>query len=968
MTIQDALRPGVQLGRYTVERVQDLPEIDARITFLRHDLGARHMHVHRADDNLAFGVVFPTVPQDSTGVAHILEHVALMGSANYPVPDPFFAMLPRSLNTFMNAFTSSDWTAYPFSTRNTQDYFNLLSVYLDAAFFPLLRYESFRQDGHRLEFETPGDAKSALKLGGVVYNEMKGAMAAPASIMYRAIGKALYPDLTYANNSGGEPNDIPSLTWEDLRAFHARHYHPSNAFFYTYGSLPLEQSLQVIEERVMSKFTPQALDVSIPDQTPFAEPRALALSYPGTDLEGGAQGTVAWKLGRSFDASENLKWSVLSELLLGNPAAPLYHALIESGVGSSLADASGYHDNFREGAFTVGLKGVSAARVNEVEALVLNALQTIARDGIPAELVDSALHQFEIAQKEVSNAGWPYGLKLMMRGLGPWLHGGDPISALNIDVELARLQAARAEHPRLFEEVIEAELLRNPHRATITLTPDADLAARTEAEERALVERLTATFTDEDRQRVLDENAALDAMREADVDHGVLPTLSTADIPTGVPRPAYTTEETPGAIIGRVPQPTSGLVYLDVQVRVNHLPGDLLDLLPLYAFALTRSGAAGLTDVQMTRRVEAVTGGVSASVGSGVAPSELQDLRAAFTLSGKALSRNADALVSVLHDYLTAPQFTPERVRQLLRQRVTALRASVVSSGTDYALRTATAQLTPEGALDERQGGITHLRTLEAAQTDEAIAALLDQFARLQRALLDGRARVCLTAQDADLNLDLTAVTQAFQGTAPDAPVSAALSPRTPVAYTVDTPVAYNVRAYPGVPYTHADNAALLVLSRLLRTTYLQKELRERGGAYGGYATFDPRGGVFGLASYRDPHIARTYGVFDRAQSALASLTDRDLTEAILSASKQLDPLTSPDTVGRLRFYGDLGGYTADVQEAYKARLLAVTQDDLRRVASTYLRADAAANATVAGRNPNAETADAGLTFDVRTL
>jgi len=429
MTVTDRPTPGTRLGRYTVERVVDLPGVQATYYQLRHELGARHIHIERDDDNQTFAVFFPTVPRDSTGVAHILEHTALMGSRNYPVADPFFAMIPRSLNTFMNAMTASDWTTYLYSTRNRKDYFNLLGIYLDAAFFPLLRYESFRRDGHRFENADPADKTSELKMQGVVYNEMKGAMASPSSVLWKTVQKALYPDLTYANNSGGEPSEIPNLTYQGLKDFHAAHYHPSNAFFYTYGNLPLHEYLDAIEAGVMAHFTPSELDVSIPDQTPFTEPRTVTASYPSSDVERGAQALIAWKLGHSFDPDENLRWSVLSEVLVGNPAAPLTRALIESGLGSALADGSGYQDSFREGAFSVGLKGLNAEQAPAVHALILETLGRIAQEGIGADLVDSALHQFEIAQKEVSNAGWPYSLKLMFRAVGPWLYGGDRSTA-----------------------------------------------------------------------------------------------------------------------------------------------------------------------------------------------------------------------------------------------------------------------------------------------------------------------------------------------------------------------------------------------------------------------------------------------------------------------------------------------------------------------------------------------------------
>src|SRR6202521_2009066 len=243
------------IGGYTILRREPLDRLDSAHPQLEHDrTGARHIHIESKDDNNAFGVFFPTVPRDSTGVAHILEHVVLAGSQRYPVRDPFFSMTRRSLATFMNAMTSADWTIYPFSSRNAKDFMNLLDVYLDATFFPRLSEDSFKQEGIRFEFEDPADPSSGLRYKGVVFNEMKGALATPQAAMQRNLGRTLFPGLTYANVSGGDPEHIPDLTWEQLRKFHAEHYNPSNAYFYTYGDQPLDRTLAVIEENALSKF------------------------------------------------------------------------------------------------------------------------------------------------------------------------------------------------------------------------------------------------------------------------------------------------------------------------------------------------------------------------------------------------------------------------------------------------------------------------------------------------------------------------------------------------------------------------------------------------------------------------------------------------------------------------------------------------------------------------------------------
>jgi len=927
------------------------------------------VHVHRDDDNLTFAVLFPTVPQDSTGVAHILEHIVLAGSQKYPVKDPFFSMQPRSLNTFSNAFTASDWTMYPFSSRNEQDFFNLLGVYLDAAFFPLMRRETFLREAWRFEYAQPDDSGTDLGIQGVVYNEMKGAMATPSSQMYRAIGKAVFPDLTYANNSGGEPANIPELTWQGLRDFHARHYHPSNAYFYTYGKLPLERFLQPVEQLVMQHFEPQELDVRIPDQVRFDRPRELEVPFASSDVEKGGQVLLAWMVSPSFESYDVLRWSVLGDVLLGNPAAPLRRALIESGIGSATADGTGFHDDFRQAVFAAGLKGVRADQADEVERLVLDSLERIAREGVETELVDSSIHQLELSRKEVSNAGWPYGLKLFFRFASTWLYGGEPLKALHLDEDLARLNAER-EQGGFFERMIREELLGNAHRARITLRPDPELPERQVVMERERVAAMTARFTDADRQRVVEEAVMLARLQEQAEDVSVLPTLQVSDVPRGVPRPAYSVEHSNGVTIGRATQPTSGLVYLDVQLSVAHLSQDQLAVLPLYAYALTRSGAGDLDYVGLARRIEAKTGGVSASTGVSTGPSDLDDVRASFSVSGKALARHAMELVDIVRDLLAAPRFDAERLRQLLRQQRAGMESSVVSSGHVYARGLASAQLSAAASLAERQSGLTQLARLKDLDSDEQVEALLTAFAGVTEALRVSRTRLLVTATEADVNLNVSPVVGVLTPREAGGTVSVATAERVPQARTTDVPVSYHAKSFRTVPYTHPDAAPLLALAHLLRSEYMLRELREKGGAYGGYATYDPQGGLFGMSSYRDPRMARTYEVFRAARDFVLSpeLGERELREAILSASTQLDPLTSPDTVARLRFFGDMAGFTADVQEALKARLLAVTLDDVRRAYETYLREENAAYGMVTGRDPNPEVAEVGLTFEVAPI
>src|SRR6202165_4598275 len=522
------------VGGYTIVRREPLERLEGGFIELVHErTGARHIHIECTDDNNAFAVSFPTVPQDSTGVAHILEHVVLAGSRRFPVRDPFFSMTRRSLATFMNALTSSDSTTYPFSTRNAKDYMNLLLVYLDAAFFPLLEEDSFKQEGIRFEFEAPADPKSGLRYKGVVFNEMKGALATPSAAVQRAVGKILFPGLTYSYISGGDPEDIPNLTWEHLRQFHATHYHPSNAYFYTYGNLPLDQTLEVIERNVLSRFQRIEVDTSIPDVKRFTQPVKAVEPYPvtaGEDITRKSQALVAWVTVPTGDSFQQLAMKVLTEVLLSNAGSPLRKALIDSGLGTAMADGTGFADDYRESVFGAGLKDVASEDAEKVQKVVLDTLERLAGEGVDQAQVDAAIHRLEFEKRERSNGGFPYALKVLFTCLTPYYYGGDPYDALNFDADLEHLQTARGEG-RFFENLIRAQLIDNTHRALLTIEPDPELEERKRRKELDRLAAIEAALDEAEKQRIVEEALRLKADQEAKQDLSALPTLELTDIP-----------------------------------------------------------------------------------------------------------------------------------------------------------------------------------------------------------------------------------------------------------------------------------------------------------------------------------------------------------------------------------------------------------------------------------------------------
>ena len=410
-----------------------LLDLNAQI-YNESEFNCKHVHLDSDSDEMVFMVAFRTIPEDSTGVAHILEHTALCGSKKYPVRDPFFMMIRRSLNTFMNAFTSSDWTAYPFATLNNKDFDNLLGVYLDSAFFPNLDSLDFAQEGHRLEFKDKTNIESEIEIKGVVYNEMKGAMSSVTSQLWHGMSKHLYSSSTYKHNSGGDPDKILDLTHEELVNFHRKHYHPSNATFFTYGKIDPAQIQEFIKKNVLGSFQPSSEVIAVKNEDRITSPKIVSDLYnPLPGDEDNHHVVISWLLNESHDPVELLETYLMSNILLDNSASPLRKVLENSKLGKSPSPLTGLEADQKEMVFAAGLEGVQKNQHIAVENLITDCLQNLIRDGIPKELVDSSLHQLEIRQREITGSGMPFGLQIMLTCLPACIHNDDPLNILDLD-------------------------------------------------------------------------------------------------------------------------------------------------------------------------------------------------------------------------------------------------------------------------------------------------------------------------------------------------------------------------------------------------------------------------------------------------------------------------------------------------------------------------------------------------------
>ncbi len=942
--------------------------------------GAAYYHLASEDPENVFLVALRTVPTDSTGVAHILEHTVLCGSERYPVRDPFFMMIRRSLNTFMNAFTSSDWTAYPFASQNRKDFNNLMDVYLDAVFFSRLHELDFAQEGHRVEFVEADNPQSELQFKGVVFNEMKGAMSSPTSTLWQTLTKYLFPTTTYHYNSGGEPEQIPDLSYRQLKEFYHSHYHPSNAVFMTYGDIPAAEHQQRIHDLALSRFDRLEVNIAVADEKRYHAPlrveESYALDEPG-EIDNKTHIVIGWLLGRSTHLKEQLEAHLLEGVLLDDSASPLRHALETTDLGSAPSPLCGLEPSNREMSFVCGLEGSRAEHADALERLVLEVLHKVADEGIAPDRVEAVLHQLELSQREISGDGYPYGLQLILEGLSSAVHRGDPAAVLDLDPVLEELRELIRD-PDYIPRLVRERLLDNQHRVRVTLVPDAGLAARRDQAEAERLAALRARLDDAQRLQVVQQAEAL-AQRQQQVDDpGVLPKVGLEDIPVDMHIAEGEQGSAADSPASFYPQGTNGLIYQQVVVDLPQLEGPALDTLPLYTHALTQLGCAGQDYLSVQALQTSVSGGLSASSSLRGGVADVQALKGCFVLSGKALVRNHGALSKLMRDTLAAPRFDElGRIRELIAQQRARREQSVTGNGHALAMLAASSGLSSGAALSHRLRGLAGIKALK--QLDDSLGetaslqALAERFAAIHQRVLDAPRQFLLIAEAERLEQAREELHEAWSG---QQGASSAYTPfaRQPVqhqvreAWLTNSQVNFCAKAFPAVALEHEDAAALSVLAGFLRNGYLHRTIREQGGAYGGGASYDSDNAAFRFFSYRDPRLEETLHDFDRAVVWLMEEQHewRAVEEAILGVISSIDKPGSPAGEAKDAFYNALYGRTPPLRRHFRQRVLQVSLEDLRRVGKTYLEAQRASVAVISGSTARERCEALGL--EVKTL
>ncbi|XP_013369108.1 PREDICTED: presequence protease, mitochondrial [Chinchilla lanigera] len=962
---------GEQTHGFTVEQVTSVPELLLTAVKLSHDgTGARYLHLAREDTNNLFSVQFRTTPMDSTGVPHILEHTVLCGSQKYPCRDPFFKMLNRSLSTFMNAFTASDYTLYPFSTQNAKDFQNLLSVYLDATFFPCLRELDFWQEGWRLEHANPSDPQTPLTFKGVVFNEMKGAFSDNERIFSQNLQNKLLPDHTYSVISGGDPLCIPELTWEQLKQFHATHYHPSNARFFTYGNFELEQHLRQIQEEALSKFQKIEPNTMVPAQRLWDQPREFHITCGpdslATDASKQTTVSVSFLLPDITDTFEAFTLNLLSSLLITGPNSPFYKALIESGLGADFSPDAGYNGNTREAYFSVGLQGLAEEDVQTVRDLVERTIDEVVEKGFENEQIEALLHKIEIQMKHQTTN---FGLALTSYIASCWNHDGDPVELLQMGGQLAKFRQCLKENPKFLQEKIKQYFKNNQHKLTLSMKPDDKYYEKQSQMETEKLDRKINSLSPEDKQQIYEKGLELRDLQSKPQDATCLPALKVSDIEPAVPF----TELEVALAAGEIPvqycaQPTNGVVYFRAFSNLNTLSEELKPYVPLFCSVLTKLGCGKLNYREQAQQIELKTGGMTVSPQVLPDESHLDTYEQGILFSSLCLDRNLPDMMHLWTEIFNHPTFEEEEhFRVLVKMTAQELSNGIPESGHVYAALRASKTLTPAGDLAETFSGMDQVRLMKRIAEMTDITPVLKMFPRIKKHLLkcdNLRCSVNATPhQMSQAEKEVANFIRSIRGSKKERkPVRPHVVEKpTPSGAGADGsqmvrklvteptfkpwqmkthllmpfPVNYVGECVRTVPYVHPDHASLKILARLMTTKFLHTEIREKGGAYAGGAKLSYNG-IFTFYSYRDPNSVETLQSFEKAVdwAKAGDFTQQDIDEAKLSVFSAVDAPVAPSDKGLDHF---LYGLSNEMKQMHREQLFAVGHDGLTAVSDRYL-------------------------------
>lgn len=933
------------LNAYEVLKEEELQDIHSKGWLLRHKkTGARVMLIENSDENKVFNIAFRTPPKNSTGVAHILEHSVLCGSREFPLKDPFVELVKGSLNTFLNAMTYPDKTCYPIASCNDRDFQNLMHVYLDAVFYPNIykKEEIFRQEGWNYHLEKK---EGPLKYNGVVYNEMKGAFSSPDDVLEREIMNSLFPDTTYGCESGGDPVNIPDLSYEEFLDFHRQYYHPSNSFIYLYGNMDMEEKLEFIDSHYLSAFDSLAIDSQIRDQEAFAQVKDIQKNYPVSEDEGEEDNTYLsynMVVGEAADINLSLAFEVLDYALLSAPGAPLKQALLDAKIGKDIYGS--FEDGIKQTYFSIVAKGANLSRKEEFIKVIRDTLTKIAEDGIDKKAVTAGINYYEFRFREADFSSYPKGLMYGLDILSSWLYDDTkPFCEVQLLEGFEFLKKALEEG--YFEDLIRKYLLDNTHGAILSLVPEKGLAAKRDKELEEKLENYRKSLSDEELTRMVENTKALEAYQEAEEAPEALtciPMLSREDIKkeiTGLTNEEHYVDD---SLFLYHDVCTNGIGYADLLFEIHDFDVNTVHYLGLLKSVLGAVDTENYSYGELFNEVNARTGGISYGIEVFDDAQDTDAFRAMFAVRGKALYPEMDFMFSMIREVLTTSKLDDtKRLYEIIARVRSRAQASLASAGHSTAVLRGASYASPMAAFQDEMAGIGYYQFIEKLEKD--FDSCKDEIVKNLRKVMEEVLRpenFCVSYTGERESLDVVKAQAAgikkvlFNGQKPES-VKQAPCIKKNEAFKTSGQVQYvaqngNFRKK-GLEYT----GALEILKVILSYDYLWINLRVKGGAYGCMSGFKRNGESF-LVSYRDPHLKRTLEVYQGVPDYIRAFEadEREMTKYIIGTISNKDVPRTPQMQGSISKTAYFSNVTEDMLQKERNQILGAQKEDIQKLAA----------------------------------
>ena len=906
--------------------------------------GARITVLENEDENKVFYIGFRTPPKDSTGVAHILEHSVLCGSEKYPLKDPFVELVKGSLNTFLNAMTYPDKTVYPVASCNDQDFKNLMSVYMDAVLHPNIAKEKkiFLQEGWHYELE---NKEADLKINGVVYNEMKGAFSSPDDVLSRETFNSLYPDTAYGVESGGDPEVIPELTYEDFLAFHGRYYHPSNSYIYLYGNADMEERLTWLDREYLSAYDKIEVDSFPGVQEAFAARKRIYKQYPITEDEKEENNTYLTYnavISNVLDRKLYLAFQMVDYALIAADGTPLWKALMEAGIGTEIY--SSFENGIYQPFYSIVAKNANKEDEEEFIRIVEETCRKVVKEGFDKNALLACLNSLEFRFREGDTGTYPKGLLYGLKALDSWLYDKDaPFIHLE---ELSTFAELRKEiETGYFEQLVQKYLLDNSHKSILILLPKKGL---TTERDKALAEKLAArksTLSESELEQLVQDTAALKEYQgtpDPKEAYECLPTLQLSDIRKEAEPLTFEETEVDGIFTLFHEIETNGILYFNMLFDLKDIPVRLYPYLGLLQGVLRCVDTEHYTYEQLGYEIDKQLGNLSASVLAAVPHRNLKEYKQYFNISMSALQPQTEKGLALIHEILhTSKIGDTKRLKEIVMEGRSRMQGFMMSAGHTVAASHALSYGSEFSQTKEVISGMQFyyfLADLEEHfeekkdEVAERLAECVKLIFRKDVLMLD----VIGTRKELDgLRGHIAPILEGFwDGKITEARGHLEVSKKNE-AFTNSAQVQYVCRAGNYVKHGLEYHGALNVLKTILGYQYLWTEVRVKGGAYGCMSSFQPYGDAY-FVSYRDPNLENTLDIFAKAAEYIRAFQadDKEMTKYIIGTMSNLDIPLTPRIRGIRSRTAYLEGTTYEMLQHARDQVLGATAEDIRSLAA----------------------------------